>query len=345
MELSSSGARRPGMKDVAALARVSHQTVSRVLNAPETVAPATRERVQDAIEQLGYRRNSAARALVTQKSGLMGIIGPTQVFYGPSTIQYAVELAAHDHDYLTVNSPLESFTPEALKAAVDRLSSLDVEVIVIIEPLETALVGVDHVDARVPVVGTMSPVIGQRLGIPTATMDDMSGIRMLVEHMVSLGHTDIVHVTGAPGWFETRERDEAYRHEAATRGLDLRLMPAHSWDAADSYALALELPLEEMPTAFLADNDDLAAGLLRGLQERGVRVPQDVSVVGFDDAPGAEFLYPSLTTIRQDFSKLGKALVELAQELAERGKAQDVKLPVELIARLSSGPARSGKLV
>lgn len=332
--------RPPGMKDVAARAGVSHQTVSRVINQPSSVSPKTRERVQRAIVELGYRPNSAARALVTQRSGLLGIIGPTQVFYGPSTIQYSLELAAHDYGYMTVNSPLEEFTIDALHEAIGRLSSLSVEAIVLIEPLETLLSQIPEIDSSIPIVGTLAPALGEKLGIPTATMDDAMGERLLVDHLYELGHRRIGHLTGAFGWYEVRERAEAYDAAMAGYGLPTQSFSAGSWNAQDAYEVAMTIPHEDLPTAFIADNDELAAGLIRALHRRGLRVPEDISVVGFDDMPSASYLSPSLTTIRQDFTMLGRSMVDLACNRIDGGDIEHIRLPVEIVTRESSAPPR-----
>lgn len=336
--------RRARMHDVAALAKVSHQTVSRVINGVGIVAPETRERVLEAIKTLGYRPNSTARALVTQRSGLLGIVNPAQSYFGPSSMQLGVELAAHHRGFLTVLSPLEEFTAETLSDAIGRFTSLSVEAIILIEPLESILEGLDDLDAPMPLVAVMSPEMGRRLGTATATLDHIPGIRALIAHLRSLGHEDIAHLAGRDGWYESREREECYVTEMQAAGLTPRVIPTNSWAAQAGFDAVMAVPLEAMPTAVMAASDDLALGAMHALHLRGLRVPEDVSVVGVDDSPASPFLTPSLTTVRQDFAALGKALVDLALECVESGQAGARMIPVDLIVRDSSGKARTHSL-
>lgn len=332
--------RRARMRDVAALAKVSHQTVSRVINGG-IVAPDTRERVLAAIQALGYRPNSTARALVTQRSGLLGIISPAQSYFGPSSMQLGVELAAHDRGFLTVLSPLEEFTADTLNDAIGRFASLSAEAIIVIEPLESILLDLDHLEAPMPLVAVMSPEMGRRLGTPTATLDHIPGMRALLNHLRELGHRNIAHLGGRDGWYESRERKECYLEEMRDAGLTPWVIPTNSWASQAAFEAIMAVPLDSMPTAILAASDDLALGAIRALQLRGLRVPEDVSVVGIDDIPTAPFLTPSLTTVRQDFAALGKALVDLALECVEKGQAEARTIPVELIVRDSSATARA----
>lgn len=340
----SAAQRRVRMRDVAALAKVSHQTVSRVINGVGIVAPDTRERVLEAITALGYRPNFTARALVTQRSGLLGIISPAQTYFGPSSMQLGVELAAHERGFLTVLSSLEEFTTETLADAIGRFSSLSVEAIILIEPLESILLDLKRFDTPMPLVSVMSPEMGHRLGTPTATLDHIPGIRALLRHLRDLGHEQIIHLRGRDGWYESREREECYRDEMLAAGLTPLVIPTNSWSPQAGFEAVMELSLAAMPTAIFAASDDLALGAIHALQLRGIRVPQDVSVVGVDDIPTAPFLTPSLTTVRQDFSAVGKALVDLAIECIEQGKALARILPVEIIVRDSSAQARTHRL-
>lgn len=343
-KLPSAPQRRVRMRDVAARAKVSHQTVSRVINGVGIVAPDTRERVLEAIKTLGYRPNSTARALVTQRSGLLGIISPAQTYFGPSSMQLGVELAAHDRGFLTILSPLEEFTTETLTDAIGRFSSLSVEAIILIEPLESILLDLKRFDTPMPLVSVMSPEMGRRLGTPTATLDHIPGIRALLRHLQDLGHDQILHLRGRDGWYESREREECYLEEMLAAGMTPCVVPTNSWSAQAGFEAVTALPLASMPTAIFAASDDLALGAIHALQRRGIRVPEDVSVVGVDDVPTAPFLTPGLTTVRQDFSGVGKALVDLALECVEKGEAQARTIPVELIVRDSSAKARTQPL-
>lgn len=294
------------MMDVAQLAGVSHQTVSRVLNDSGKVTEATREKVLAAIAQLGYRRNSVARALVTRKSGIIGILTGTSSHWGPSTRLLAVELAARDAGYLTLVAPLPDFSRESLDGALDHFLGLAVEGIVIMAPVAGTGEDLQAFTAPVPIVVMASANLAEKDGMYQVTVDQEMGGRMAVEHLISLGHTDIAHVHGPRDWFEARQRETGWRAVLEEHGLAIREPVGGGWGASTGYEAGRALMDQGVPQAVFAANDELALGLMDAFSEQGLSVPKDVSVVGFDDAPAAAFFRPSLTTIRQDFAELGE---------------------------------------
>lgn len=343
------GDRPPAMMDVAAAAGVSHQTVSRVLNGSGKVADSTRERVLQAISDLGYRRNSVARALVTRRSGIIGVLTTTSAHYGPSTILLSIELAAREAGYLTVVAPLEDFAPESVNAVLDHFLGLAVEGIVIMAPVEEVAVDLSGLIVPVPVVAVTAASLGAATDVLPVSVDQVGGARQAVEHLIGLGHTDIAHVRGPENWFEAQMRESGWRAVMEAHGLPVREPRGGGWEASTGYEAGRELMAEGVPTAVFAANDNLALGVVNALCEAGLTVPGDVSVVGFDDAPATEYFRPRLTTVRQDFRRLGDKVVETLVDVIE-GEARrgPVLLPAQLVLRASTarpGQSREGTAV
>ncbi|MCI1787959.1 MAG: LacI family DNA-binding transcriptional regulator [Actinomyces sp.] len=331
------GGRPPSIVDVAAAAGVSHQTVSRVLNGSDKVSPETRERVRRAIDDLGYRRNSMARALVTRKSGVIGILTTTSLHYGPTSMLLAVELAARRAGYFTGVAPIEESSPEAMRAAVDYFLGLSVEGLVILAPLLDMAEDLAFVDFPVPVVAVTSPVVAEAVGVLSVSVDQAAGAMMAVRHLIGLGHTDIAHVPGPAGWYEAQTREASWRATMEEAGLAVREPLAHGWDAETGYEVGLALARDGAPTAVFCANDDLSLGLIHALHDSGLSVPGDVSVVGFDDVPQARFYLPRLTTVSQDFLELGRRVVSMLLGAMEgREPAGPVALRPELVVRAST---------
>jgi len=329
------------MIDVASVAGVSHQTVSRVLNGSERVSPATRERVLAAIAQLGYRRNSVARALVTRKSGIIGIVTTTSIHYGPSSMLLAIELAARQAGYFTGVAPIEGASPESLRNAVDHFLGLAVEGLVIVAPFVEMAEDLAVIDVPVPVVAVTSPAIARAAGILSVSVDQEGGTRQAVRHLLDLGHTDIAHVPGPFDWYEARAREAEWRTVMAQAGHSVREPLARGWDAATGYEVGRSFAAEGAPTAVFAANDDLALGLIHAFHEARLSVPRDVSVVGFDDTPASQFYLPPLTTVRQSFSDLGQQVVATLISAVDGGDVPGpVSLPARLIVRGSTAAPR-----
>ncbi len=194
--------RTPVMADVARLAGVSHQTVSRVINGQNNLRPATREKVEDAIRQLGYRPNSAARALVTRKSATFGVIGSKSGYWGPSTVHRTIQAAGRDAGYFVSSVNLQSHTREELVDAIDHLRNQSVEGIVLISATDDAVaVAQAQEQFGVPVVVVEGDASKTRW---TVGVDQVAGAELGTRHLIELGHTDIVHLAGPPEWTEAR---------------------------------------------------------------------------------------------------------------------------------------------
>ena len=330
--------RAPVMADVARLAGVSKQTVSRVINGSSSLRPATRTRVQAAIERLGYRPNVAARALVRGRTGVIGVISGGRGHFGPSSVQRGVEQAARDAGLFASAISLDEITPALLDGSIEHLRRQLVEGIVVIAGHDDAAEV-----ARRPTLGVPVVLVGSEDGrTPWGVgVDQEQGARDAVRHLLDLGHTEIAHVAGPRGWFETRARLAGWRAELVARGLRPD-EPLHvGWGAAQGYDAGRVVARQPATTAVFAASDQIAFGVLRALHEAGRRVPEDVSVVGFDDLPESGFTIPPLTTVRLDFDRVGAAAVALLCDVIDdRAATSPPRVVPELVVRASTGPVR-----
>ena len=321
--------------DVARLAGVSHQTVSRVINGLPNVRPATKERVEQAIAQLRYSPSPAARALVTRRTRTIGLITPGVSDYGPTSIALHFTVAARAERYsVDMVSTLDA-DPAMVRASIESLLRQRVDAIVLIVADMGVLEMVRGLDLAIPVVASAAtPRRDPRL----VSIDQYRGARMAVRHLAELGHERIVHLAGPPRAADSAERIRGYTDELTARRLDF-LEPVHGdWTAAGGYRVGMQLDIEPGMAVF-ASNDLTALGLFSALRERGLRVPEDVSVVGFDDIPEAEFMYPPLTTVRQDFAGLGQLVMQkvlLAMEDPEQPLTSDTPMAARLVERSST---------
>jgi len=334
---------KPVMADVARLAGVSHQTVSRVINGAASIRPATKARVEQAIEELGYRPNTAARALVTRRSGIIGIVGANIALYGPASIQRSVQEAARAAGYFSSLVPLAEVTPESLHDAIDHLSRQSVEAIVMIAAQEEALAVVHSADAQLPLVVVEGDLSGRGRSVG---VDQIAGARQATEHLIGLGHRRIEHVAGPLNYTEARDRVVGYETAMRAAGLEPRRPMEGDWTPACGYQIGRELVAQNDFSAVFVANDQMAIGVLHAFAEAGRSVPGDISVVGFDDIPESRYLIPALTTVRQDFHAIGQRAIDLviatldsAGGTSEADPTADVPLlPPELIVRDSTAP-------
>ncbi|HEY0697718.1 MAG TPA: LacI family DNA-binding transcriptional regulator [Micromonospora sp.] len=331
-------AKAPVMADVARLAGVSHQTVSRVINGSPSIKPETRDRVLQAIERLGYRPNTAARALVRGRSGMIGIISTARTLFGPTSIHRSVEDAARVAGYFATSVSLSEVTWRTLDDATDHLMRVGVEGIVMIAGHDEALEVVRKQRSGVPFVvveGDLSK------GSRTVGVDQVLGARMATEHLVGLGHREIVHVSGPLDWAEARARVEGWRLAMSDAGLRPAEPVPGDWSAESGYAAGLRICDLPGTTAVFAANDQMAIGVLRALHECGRRVPEEISVIGFDDVPEAAYLIPPLTTIQQDFEAIGRRAIEVITQVinGEQLRPSPLVTPT-LVVRQSTAPPR-----
>ncbi|WP_207454550.1 LacI family DNA-binding transcriptional regulator [Herbiconiux sp. SYSU D00978] len=334
--------RAPSIRDVAKLAGVSHQTVSRVLNDSPSIKPATKQRVLDVMNEVGYRPNRAARALVTSRSNTIGILtAQTTAHYGPTTSVNAIQVAAREAGYMVSTTSISSLSPEGIIEGLEHLVEQSIEGLVVIAPQERVFDAIRSLSIRVPLVTL------DALGTDAArslSVDQIAGARMATRHLIELGHRDIVHVAGPRDWTEAEGRMRGFLDEM--RSADLSLIPPvlGDWTAQFGYHAGKELAGFRDFTAVFAANDQMALGILHAFAEAGIRVPEEVSVVGFDDIPEAAHFWPPLTTVRQDFAELGRrAVALLLSELAGESDLDHAAVRPELIVRRSTAPPRGGR--
>ncbi|KAB8194084.1 LacI family DNA-binding transcriptional regulator [Nonomuraea phyllanthi] len=335
--------RAPGMVDVAREAGVSHVTVSRVLNDHPSVRPETRARVEAAIEKLGYRRNSVARALKSRRSSTIGVVLAGDELYELARILRGVQTAAQRAGYWANLASWQGGTTRDLAETLQRLTDQAVEGIAVIGDRPMVVDALAGIVTGVPMTVVMSGnVPNPDLGF--VELDQEYGARLAVDHLLELGHRHIVHLTGALRTFDARARVKGW--QAAMAGVP----DAHGeelegdFTGNSGYRLAHYLTTRrdrELPTAIFAGNDQMAMGVLAAFAELGVKVPGDVSLVGFDDIAGAAYLVPALTTVRQDFVSLGARSVEQLLGMLRGEPASSERIAPELVVRRSTAPPRS----
>ncbi|MDM7855213.1 LacI family DNA-binding transcriptional regulator [Cellulomonas sp. MW4] len=326
--------------DVARLAGVSTQTVSRVAHGAPSVRDETRRRVLDAMDRLGYSPNAAARALRSGASGTIGVIAHQLARTGESRTVEAVVEAARREGYTVSLVDVQTPGSDDVSAAVQRLSHQTIDGLVIIRA-ETATPTTLALPRRLPVVAVDSRFVGHH---PAVGADQAGGAAAAVQHLLDLRHATVHHLAGPAASVPASSRVDGWRDALVRTGRRVPPVVVGDWSAESGYALASELLADPELTAVFCGNDEMASGLLLALHERGVRVPQDVSVVGFDDIPLARFLWPPLTTVRQDFAAIGERLVELLLAQVRDGAVlanRHVTVPAPLVVRASTGPARA----
>ncbi|MFD2092670.1 LacI family DNA-binding transcriptional regulator [Blastococcus deserti] len=328
------------MSDVAALAGVSHQTVSRVINGHPNVAPQTRERVEAAIAQLGYRPNVAARALVTGSTRTIGLVTVKINQYGPAQTMLGLEEAARAAGYSVSVSILDHATARAMREAVDTFVAQRVDAIVALSTYDDAAQSLSALDPPVPLVAVQ---VGGDEVRPAVGVDQETGARLATRHLLELGHATVHHVAGPADSKEARVRIEGWRSELEAAGAPVPEPLRGDWTPSSGYAAGRELAArrragQDVTAVFLA-NDQMALGLLSALHQEGIEVPADVSVVGFDDLPESPYFTPPLTTVRQDFAELGRRGVALVLARLRGEELHPDAVPAPLLVRSSTGPA------
>jgi len=334
------GSAAPRSADVARLAGVSQKTVSRVLNNEPYVSVEVRERVLAAASRLGYRLNQAARALASGRTRSIGVVTLGTAWYGPASLLVGVERAVRDAGYaLRVVNTVEG-DPAGVSGAIQLLIEQGVDGIVISEPIDEGE-GTVRVDVPVLVLGAPSAFVAPQVVTVGVAAEQLA--RAATDHLLDLGHATVHHLAGAQRWYAARDRLNGWRTALRARGRAEPPIIEGDWTAASGYAAGRALVAAGDVTAVFAANDDMAIGLIRALLEAGRRVPDDVSVIGFDDIPLAAYVTPPLTTVRQPFDVAAGEGVKLLVQAIEKPDAEPsaaVDPPVELIIRASTAPPR-----
>lgn len=326
------------MVDVARLAGVSQQTVSRVVNGHSNVAPEIRDRVEAAMSQLRYRRNSAARALATSRSMNLGVLSYALSVHGPALALFGIAEEARRNGYSTSLVGIADVDQASIRAALDSLVDGGVDAIVVLAPMTAAAEVLQRLDADVPVVRFEQ---GAPAGPATISIDETLGAQLATRHLLGLGHSTVHFVGGPSGWMASEARRRGWQTELALAGKAIPAeLPSADWSAESGYRAGVHIAADRSITAVLAINDVMALGVMKALHDHGLTVPGDVSVVGFDDRDESAYFQPALTTVRLDFTEVGRRAVDSVLG-ALRGRALST-IPLiqpELRVRDSTGPA------
>jgi DNA-binding LacI/PurR family transcriptional regulator len=326
------------MADVAREAGVSHQTVSRVLNDHPNVRADTRARVEAAITRLGYRRNLVARALVTKRSRTLGVVSFDTTLYGPASTIYGIEQAARTAGYFVSIVSLKTIDANSVREAIDYLAEQGVDGVVVVAPQLTASRALESLPPGMPAVAVEGTQ--HEADVSVVCIDQSEGAKFATRHLLELGHETVWHVSGPPDWLETEDRLQGWRAALTEAGRPVPEPLAGDWSPRAGYEAGKSLAAMDGVTAVFAGNDQMALGVLRALSELGVRVPEQMSVVGFDDIPESEFFSPPLTTVRQDFDAVGRHCIEvlLRQIDVESSAYERLVVRPGFVVRSSTGP-------
>lgn len=338
----STAPRRPSMADVAARSGVSYQTVSRVLNEPDIVRPETRSRVLEAISELGYTRNRAARALKTTRSSLIGVLTDGSSLFGPAETTTAIETAAREAGYSVLLTTVGADDDGDREVGAELLGS-GADGILVVAAHEAMVPAVAAVARSTPVVA-VSAQPPRVPGVEVVGVDQRLGARQVIEHLARTGARSVVHAAGPANWFDARARRDGFEQALQDHGLDGEVLGPGDWTPRSGYDLTNALVRDGLPDAIFAANDMMAIGVMHALHEHRLRIPEDVAVVGYDNTLGAEFLVPALTTVAQPFAELGRLALARLLCLLE-GRTVPVgtprTLPPRLVVRRSTRPERT----
>ncbi|MFE9860863.1 LacI family DNA-binding transcriptional regulator [Streptomyces sp. NPDC005780] len=323
------------MADVAHLAGVSSQTVSRVSNGFPGVNEETRQQVLAAMKDLDYRPNSAARALKRGEFRTIGVITFTLSTTGNVRTLEAIATSAAHEGYAVTLLPVAVPTQDEVRGAFSRLGELAVDAVIVI--MEVHLLD----EARLSLPPHVKVVVadsdaGDRYAV--VDTDQAGGTREAVRHLLDLGHDTVWHLAGPEESYAAQRRTDAWRTALADAGRTTPEIVRGDWSAESGYRAGLHLAGQDDCTAVFVANDQMALGLLRALNERGRKVPDEVSVVGFDDIAEAGSFQPPLTTVHQDFAEVGRRCVEgVLHQMRRSGPDHGTTLvPTRLVVRAST---------
>ncbi len=341
--LGTEGMPRATIRDIAGAAGVSTATVSRVLNGRPDVSPGTREAVLRVIREQGFALNRSARALSGGRTGLVGVTVPMVHIEYFSRILWGASEALYEHDMRVVLCP----TMHEREREVTLLEQLlhgttDGALLLLTLESNQALRALAQQGYPFVILDPRHPV---EEGAPVVSVAHWAGAKAATQHLLSLGHRRIGTITGPHGWVASIHRLEGFLAALAGAGVDsdddLIAKGNFTWESGHAAASRL-LALEEPPTAIFAFNDEMALGAMRAAEERGLRLPDELSIVGFDDVEKSEIVSPALTTVRQPLAEMGRMAVSLLTRLLERQpiEAMRIELETKLVLRDSTAPPR-----
>ena len=322
------------IRDVAREAGVSYQTVSRVLNDHANIRAETRQKVLDAMARLDFRPNRAARMLATSRSHTVGVLAAVNgSYFGPTSSIAAIEDAAREAGYSTMLTNPRDVDAASLREAVRHLIDEGVEGIVVLAPQTRTAEVLADLGTPIPIVIMQSELRDADAGL---SVDNELGAALAVRHLLGLGHRRIALVAGPADWTEAAARTRGFEAALRDAGHEAAAVAAGDWTAESGYAAFQRLRAHDFTAVFCA-NDQMALGLVHAASDRGVHVPEQLSVVGFDDVPESAHYLPPLTTIRQDFDELGRrAIATLLARVEGTALAYPTPLPPRLTVRAST---------
>lgn len=342
--------RAPTMRDVAAITGFSPQTVHRSLHASEKVDPETRSKILKVVKEIGYRPNRAARHLATAKSSILGIVSFATQIYGPAHTILSIDEVAKALGLNIMLTTVPSVAPEKYRLSPDKHKRAVAEIagyvpmgMVLLSPVRLTTDFFEDWYHTLPMI-----VVGECASSEFASIDHdyASATKEAVQYLIDIGHRKIACIKGPSDWTPTRFRYLGWFKGLTENGLPLGPCYEGDWSPKSGYDITRSLIKNHLNdfTAIVVQNDLMAFGVLRALQESGIRVPQEVSVVGYDDMPDAGFSIPPLTTLRQDYEGIGKAAVNNLMAAARKERNHNpVLLKCPLIIRGSTGSAFQGK--
>lgn len=329
------------LNDVASHSDVSYQTVSRVINNHPSVSKETRKRVLDSIRELDYHPNHAARSLVTNRSDMIAVISFGGTFYGPGQMVSNITQHAKNSGYRVSLSAVEQLERSEVKAALNDLHGQMIDGIIMIAPIASDFMyEIKDLVGDIPFIQIDTK---PQPGIPSVAIEQVYGSKLAVEHLIGLGHRKIAAISGPMNWHDAIMRHQSWVKTMEQHSLSPHMSVEGNWSAQSGYqGVKTLLKAGAKFTGLVVANDQMALGAIFALTEQGLRVPQDVSVVGFDGIPESAYFAPPLTTIYQNFDALGEQSVEYLVSLMKNPETpihQRVLYP-ELIVRKSTAPAK-----
>lgn len=332
--------RAVSMTDVAAHAQVSQKTVSRVVNGEPYVREEVRLRVQNAIKELDFRPNAAARSLVTRRTRRIGVVALGTTFHGPTSALAALESVARADGYSLSAHRTESTDRDEIQSAVDTLLDEGVEGIVLSEPkqLEGAPLLI-RTDVAVLTLGARG--LTAREDELVVGADEVSGGRLATEHLLELGHDTVHHIAGPEAWVSSQLREQGWASALREHGATIPEVVVGDWSPRSGFdAMTSLLTRDTLPTAVFVANDQMAVGALSAITRQGLTVPGDVSIVGFDDIDVAEFLPTPLTTLRQEFALAAHRGMNALIRTIDGNTPENVRhlVPLSFVNRSTTAP-------
>lgn len=325
----------PTLMDVAKKAGVSHQTVSRVVNGNKNVSEKTRKKVFKFLEEMEYVRNQAARSLATGRTSKIGILGMETTLYGPTIIFHDIQVAARKAGYDLVIELTKDIDDTSVSDGIRHLIEHGVDGIVVITPQANGSTNLQSLKIKIPIVVHE----GKRTDyISIVSSNQFKGGVLATEHLINLGHKNIGHLGGPLTFFEATERHRGWETALSRSGLPAARYLVGDWSAQSGYELTFDLLQDLSMTAIFVANDAMALGAMKAISELGLKVPDNVSLVGYDNSPETPYLIPALTTVDQRFDLLASnSINQLIKFLnSKSSKSTITHISPELIIRGSS---------